>query len=682
MPATTVARSRAAPLLASARPAWALSVGAWTLGFALPLYLALRGGGYEAVLRDQVGIALWWVLLAGVLVGALPVARLSRAQLIALGALVAFAAWSGIGALWSQSSGRTVEELSRLSCYAAVLALGVVSVRAGTRTALLSGVTCAIGLVTLLALLSRLHPAWFPANEAAAFLTIARSRLNYPLNYWNGLASLVAIGAPLLVHFASSARRLSLRMLAAAVLSASLAVLYLTFSRGGWLELAAALVVLVAFSPGRVWRAATLFIAGGGGALLIAAIHQRPAIDHGLLSGAAGRHGGDQLIAVALVVCAGVALLQGALSLLERNIEAKRVLAPRASLLARRPWSRGALTAAALAACLVVFFAAGGPHALEHGWHSFKNPVVKTAAGQRASEGRLLAASGNGRYQMWSSALDAFSTKPLGGIGAGTYQFWWAAHGSISGYVVNAHSLYFETLAETGVVGLALLLTLLGAALVGTLAGCVRSAPAASRARSAAVAGALVAFVVAGGVDWVWQIPAIPVTALLLAAAGMARGPAGRYLAIDETAVAEEAPTHRLQVKLAWAVLAALGAAAIAVPMGSAVSLRSSQARANAGRLGSALASARSAHGWEPYAAEPALQQALVLEQAHRLDGASLQAARATRAARTDWRAWLVRSRIEAERGHTHAALFAWERARSLDPNDPLFKSVEAKAKR
>jgi O-antigen ligase/polysaccharide polymerase Wzy-like membrane protein len=670
----TIARARPEPLLADVGPARRLSVAAWTLGFALPLYLSLRGGGYEAVLRDQIGIALWWILLVGVLVGALPVARLSRVQLIALGALVAFAAWSGVGALWSQSSGRTVEELSRLSCYAAVLALAIVSVRAGTRSALIGGVTCAIGLVTALALLSRLHPAWFPANEAAAFLTIARSRLNYPLNYWNGLAALVAMSVPLLAHFASSARRFSLRMLSAAVLPMSLAVIYLTFSRGGWLELAAASIVLLVFSPGRIWRAATLVVAGAAGALLIAAIHQRPAVDHGLLSSAAGRHGGDQLIAVALVVCVGVALVQCAIALLERDLAAKRTLSSRASLLSRSPWAARALVVAALAVLLVAFLAAKGPHALEHVWRSFKNPVLTASPGQGASEGRLLAASGNGRYQMWSSALDAFSSKPLGGIGAGTYQFWWAAHGSLYGYVVNAHSLYFETLAETGVVGMALLLTLLGAALIGTLAACARRASAAARSRGAAIAAALVAFVVAGGVDWVWQIPAIPVVALLLAAAGMARGPAGRHLAIEEIALAEEAPTHRLQAKLAWIALAVLGTAAIAVPMGSAVSLRTSQAQANAAKLSRALGSARNAHGWEPFAAEPALQQALVLEQAHRLDAASVQAARATRAARTDWRAWLVRSRIEAERGNTRVALSAWEHARSLDPHDPLFK--------
>lgn len=647
------------------------------LGFALPLYLAMRGGGYEAVLRDQVGVALWWVLLTGVLVGALPIARPSRAQLIALGSLVALAAWTGIGALWSQSSGRTVEELSRLSCYAAALALGIATVRAGTRTALMGGVACAIGSVAMLALLSRLHPAWFPANETAAFLTGTQSRLNYPLNYWNALAAMTAIGVPLIAHFALASRRVAVRMLSASALPAMAAVVYLTFSRGGWIELGVAAAVLIAFSGERIWRVLTLALAGAGGALLIAAIHQRPAIDRGLLSTAAARHSGDQLIAVALVVCAGVGLLAGALALLERYVQAGRAMAPaRTDGLPRRATAKGALAVALACAGLVGFLARGGPHTLSHAWQTFKNPTVNVVASQRNSEGRLLALSGNGRYQYWASALHAFESDPLRGIGAGTFQFWWAAHGSIFSYVVNAHSLYFETLAETGAIGFGLLIALLAAALLGTLKRSLR-ASAVVRSRQAAIAASLAAFLAAAAVDWVWQVPAIPVAALLLAGAGLAREPDGRRGAAVRVAGSiagpDEAAPRGSRAKPAWTALAALGIAAIAVPMLTALSLRESQAQANGGRLPAALSSARGAHGFEPYAAEPSLQQALVLEQARKLTAAARQAARATSAAQTDWRAWLVRSRIEAERGDYPAALAAWESARSLDPHDPLF---------
>lgn len=673
---TVVAESRREALRVGIDPYRAGAAAAWALGFAAPLYLAMRGGGYEAVLRDQVGIVVWWIVAAGVVCGALGTTRPSRAQLTVLGALVALAVWTGVGALWSQSSGRTMAEASRLSCYAAVAALAIVAVRAGAKDALIGGVASAIGLVAVLALLSRLHPAWFPANETAAFLPGALSRLNYPLNYWNGLAALVAMGVPLMVHLASSARTIAARMLAASAIPVMAAVVYLTFSRGGWLELGAAALVLAALSPGRVWRLATLTIGAAGGATLIVAVHQRPAIDHGLLSTAAGRQGGDELIAVALVVCVGVALLSGALALVQERVQARQALAVAPGWwtrgMAGRPAVRAAAVLVVVAGAVMVFVAAGGPHALTHAWQSFKSPALSVQSGQRNAEGRLLALSGEGRYQMWVSALHAFSSSPIGGIGAGTFQFWWAAHGSLFSYVINAHSLYFETLAETGAVGAALLALLLGAGLVGTLRR-MRGAGAHARAQQAAIAASLVAFLAAAGADWVWQIPAIPVVFLLLVCAGAA-GNARRGMVLEE----EESPAGgarrpRARATGAWAVLAAVGMAAIAVPMASAVGVRSSQAQALQGQLGGALDSAKTAAGWQPYASEPALQQALVLEKAGSIEGAAREARLATSHANTDWQAWLVRSRIEAERGSTTGALAAWRRARALDPRDPLF---------
>lgn len=671
MPTPALAEPRSTPLTLTPTRARGASVAAWALGFALPLYLALKGGGYEEVLRDQVGIAVWWIVLVGALVGVLPAARPSRAQLTALGALVAFAAWTGIGAAWSQSSGRTVAEMSRLSCYAAVLTLAILTVRAGAKDALIGGVASAIGAVAALALLSRLHPQWFPANETAAFLPGAQSRLNYPVNYWNALAALVAMGVPLMVHISASARRLAPRMLAAGALPAMAAVVYLTFSRGGWIELGAATVVLVALSSGRTWRLATLALGAAGGALLIAAIHQRPAIDRGLLGAGAAHSAGNELIAVAAVVCAGVALLQGALVLLEDHVEAGRAMRRSRGLLPRAALARSLVLAAVAIGAIGAFVAAGGPHAASHAWASFKNPHLNVASAQTNTEGRLVALSGNGRYQMWSSALHAFETDPIGGIGAGTFQFWWAAHGSIYSYVVNAHSLYFETLGETGLVGLLLLLLALGAGAVGALRR-LRPIHTRTRGAQAAILASIAAFAVAAGVDWVWQIPAIPVVALLLLSAGAA-GEARRGSILGEAAAPDGRSGRSVRATIAWVVAAALGTAAILVPMAGAVSVRSSQSQAQAGRLAGALHSAKTAAGWQPYASEPALQQALVLEQAGNFTAASVQARKATDAASTDWRAWLVRSRIEAERGAAKQALAAWSKAKSLDPRDPLF---------
>lgn len=634
-------------------------LGAWTLGFAAPLYLALRGGGYEALLRDQVGLVLWWIVLLGVLLGVLPATRLSRHQRLTLAALVAFAAWTGLSALWSQSGERTVAELSRLSTYAAFLTLALLSVRAQARRWLVGGITTAIGTIAGLALLSRLHPAWFPPDQTAQFLPGSRSRLNYPLNYWNGLAAMMALGIPLALHFATQARGLALRGLCAAALPAMVATLYLTFSRGGWVELAAGLLVYFALTPGRGWRLTTLAVSGTASALLIAAIRQRPAVDHGLLATVAGRHGGSELIAVALVVCAGAALLQSALALLEAHATAP-------AWLARIPRPRPRLWLASSMVLIVLFLASGGAHAVSRAWREFKNPGLQVTQSQQNTEGRLGSVSGNGRYQYWSSALDAFSRHPIGGVGAGSFQLWWTAHGSISSYVVNAHSLFFETLAETGLLGAALLLAM-GAGLTGILQRWRRSQ--ADRGLLAAVLGASVAFVVAAGVDWVWQIPAVSVVFLLLVAVGAARRGSSR------TRPAPASGRPHLGEAIRWIALALAGVAAIAVPTATGLSLRESQAQARDGRLSPALHDARTAAGWQPYGASPQLQQGLVLELKGEYAAAADATRRAAENAPSDWSTWLVLARIEAERGHPDTALAAYRRARSLDPRDPLFTS-------
>ena len=61
----------------------------------------------------------------------------------------------------------------------------------------------------------------------------SRERLSYPLNYWNALAALVAIGVPLVLQLATGARLVLTRAAAAAALPAMMLVLFFTLSRGG-----------------------------------------------------------------------------------------------------------------------------------------------------------------------------------------------------------------------------------------------------------------------------------------------------------------------------------------------------------------------------------------------------------------------------------------------------------------
>ncbi|MEA2218426.1 MAG: hypothetical protein QOJ35_1052, partial [Solirubrobacteraceae bacterium] len=43
------------------------ALAAWTLAFAVVFYLALSNGGYDTIVRSQVGVAVWWIVLLGAL---------------------------------------------------------------------------------------------------------------------------------------------------------------------------------------------------------------------------------------------------------------------------------------------------------------------------------------------------------------------------------------------------------------------------------------------------------------------------------------------------------------------------------------------------------------------------------------------------------------------------------------
>ena len=100
------------------------AVSAWLLPFASVLYLALEGGGYDTVVRSQVGVVLWWIVLIGALAGILPRA-IARRGWIAVGLLAALGAWSALSLSWTESTERTVIEVGRVGMLLAALILGL-----------------------------------------------------------------------------------------------------------------------------------------------------------------------------------------------------------------------------------------------------------------------------------------------------------------------------------------------------------------------------------------------------------------------------------------------------------------------------------------------------------------------------------------------------------------------------
>jgi hypothetical protein len=626
------------------------AVAVWLLGFLLVVYLGMNGGGYESVIRGQVGIAVWWGVLLGLAVGALPLRKLRRNAWIALGALAAYVAWVALSSTWSSTVDGSFADLGRVTTYLGIfaLALGLRGSRGARR--MISALGAGIFVLAAVGLLSRLHPAWFPdAKETVSFLTANRSRLSYPLGYWNGMGAMVAIGLPLVLYLACSARYLLTRALAAAALPAMGLTLYFTFSRGGVLAAAVGLIVFVAFANDRVVKGTTMLIAAVGSAILMAGAHQRGALDNGLTNQLA-HHQGNELLAMTIVVCAGVGLLQAGLTVYLRN--------------GRRPgWtrpSRRASLAGVGAMLLIVAVALVGLVAsgkVSHAWHEFKE-----SGGAGKGSSRLQSFSSNGRVPYWEAALHEFSAHPLVGGGSGSFEVWWAQHrGNKGGFVKDAHSLYLEALAELGIVGLVLILFFFGWVLwVG-----LRTYLSASRSRRTQLAAALAgiaAFCFGAAYDWLWELPVLPIAFLLLASVLVTAGARERKRPL---------PVGR---RIVGCVVAVVAMVAIAIPLSAVSSIQQSQAAVRSGDLAQALAKAEDAIRIEPFAAPPRLQKALVLEEQGSIGAAEKAAIGAVHREPHEWRSWVVLSRLQAEQGDASQALASYRKAKMLNPQSPLFR--------
>jgi O-Antigen ligase len=640
-------------------------IATWLLAAVLVVYLALENGGYDPIPRDQIGVAVWWALLLGVAVEALPVPGRTRAALVAGGLLLGFAAWTAISLGWTQSSERTATELARVAAYLGVFALGICLVtrrRAGARH-VLGGVTAGLGLVAALAVLSRLHMAWFPPDELGKVLPgieIER-RLAYPLGYSSAIGALAGMTVPLLLAATAWARTIAVQALAAAAIPLAGLALYLSTSGTGASVALVAMLAFLALSPDRLPKLLTLAAGTGGGALLALAVHSRAALARGLPTAAAEQQG-TEAIWIALAVCAGVALLQIGLALGLRRLGRPGLL---------RIGRRQALaaTAAVLVVAIPLSLAAGATHEASHRWDVFKSRSGETSGGP-SSPSSIFSFHGSGRYQFWESAVEASETAPWKGIGPGSFEFWWGRHGSYNGYVRTAHSLYLENLAELGIPGL----LLIGGFVFAVLGiGAVRSlrAPPEQRLPLAAATAGAAGFAMAAALDWVWQLGALAASFMLLAA-----------VAVSGYSLPE--PTRRrrrtrrrnrnLAQRAGVVALAVVALVAIWFPLRGATALRQSQVDATHGDLAAALRQAEDAAGAQSYAAAPLLQEALILEQQGKLRAAEAAAAAATRKAGADWRPWLILARIRAERGRVPASLRAFDRAHERNPISGLLK--------
>lgn len=469
--------------------------------------------------------AIGFALAAAAVLSLVDTVELGRLDAVAFVALSSLFAWIALSLAWSESETRTALELQRALLYVAALGALLLSVRRASWRAALVGVLAAVSLLALYGLSTRLFPDVFGYDRTGPY------QLSRPIGYWNALGLLATMGVVLSVGCAAHARSRAARAAAAAALPALVVSLYFTFSRGAWVGLVTALVVLFAFDRRRERAAALLVAIVPFTAAAVVLASQSDGLTRANASLAQAAHDGHRLAAVLLLLCAGASLVASAID------QVGSTLFGRANL---RPIAGRAAIGLGIAAAAALLVWGGGPRALaDRAYDAFVGPPV---LGKDDLNARLLSASGNSRSDYWGVALRAAKAEPLLGTGAGTFELRWYRDRPGHGTVRDAHNIYLEVLAELGPVGLVLLVTALAAPL---------AALSLTRDPLAAAGGAAyAAYLAHAGLDWDWELPAVTLAAFACGAS---------VIASARTAAAKP-----LRPRIRAAALAASGLVAIA----------------------------------------------------------------------------------------------------------------------
>jgi len=262
-------------------------------------------------------------------------------------------------------------------------------------------------------------------------------------------------------------------------------------------------------------------------------------------------------------------------------------------------------------------------------WHD----LTSVQSTPQNDPGRLIQ-TGSVRTIYWSRALKVWDHHKLAGAGAGSFAQAQLRYRDKPAQALHAHGYVHQTLADLGLLGLAVSLVALGAWLL-TAARTLSIWPRApdapwSQERLALATLALVAVVfgVHSFLDWTWFVPAVAVTGLFcagwvagrgpLAAGGAPRSPAA---APPLVSVRPVLPRGRaLQVALAGAaaviVFAVLASVAVSEPWRSEKKGDDAIALAAQGNFAGARSAARSAESLDPLSVDPYFDRAAVEDAA------------------------------------------------------------------
>ena len=446
-----------------------------------PTVLAFFSGGFFDRARLVAALAAWLLVIVVAVAADRPLPRGAPAR-AAVGGLLGLAAWVLLSTAWAPLAGEAWHDTQRVALYAAALIAAAALLRdPGAARMVEPALVAGAFAIVVYGLSERLVPGLVDLIDSRS----SQGRLDQPLTYWNAEGSVLAVGLVLAIRLAGTPQRPDRMRLAAAAVAPWLgAGLYLTLSRGALAALGVGLLVLLLAAPARPQLCAAALALGTGAAGAVAS-----SLLGGVQTPPTGTGEGLAMLVCLLALSSVAALVQRRLARYEAGDRARRK---------RYRLPRGAGVAAV---GLVVLLLAA---------------VVVTGADQSPPEGSATGAerlknAGSNRYEYWDVAVGMVAGDPLAGEGSGIFRVVWLRERTIREAVQDAHSLVLETGAELGLVGLALLALVLG--------GVALAAFRAVRERhvlAPGVAAGLATWAVHAQLDWLWEMPAATLNAILL----------------------------------------------------------------------------------------------------------------------------------------------------------------------
>jgi hypothetical protein len=555
----------------------------------------------------------------------------------ALTALVGLAGLTALSILWSLHPADSWIEADRTLAYMGAFGAGIAAVRlaAGRWEAVLYGVLLALAVVSLYGLATKVAPGLLAEDEIYA-------RLREPYGYWNAVGVTTAMAIPLCLWLGTRHGATLPAALAHPLLGLLIVTMLLSFSRGSIIAAVVGIAIWLALVPQRLKTLAVLLPAAIGAGLVTAWAFSQSALTDDRVP--LGRRE-DAGVEFGLVLLGMTVLLLVAGVLIERRAR-ERPLPERT----RR--TLGKLAFASLAAVPVVVLVAmalsdrGIAGTVSDRW----DDLTSEEQAPSNAPGRLIE-TGNVRTIYWSRALDVWRDHRVAGAGAGAFAQAQLRFRDQPTQGRHAHGYLHQTLADLGLLGLAVSLAALVAWVVAakrTLVLRRRVAGAWTPERTGLLAIALVAVVfgVHSSIDWTWFVPAVAVTGLFCAGWVAGRGP----LSLTESATTAAAPPRpRLRLPRGRALYGRVALAGGAIALAALTSVAVAQ----------------------PWRADSEGDEALTLLSDGKFDAARAAAERSRDINPLSIEPFFEQNAIENAAGNEQAAARALEEAVRLEPASP-----------